>query len=752
MQRTFLTKSIFILLIIVLAVGCKKEQTTFDVSSVLLPAPQEVTYKNGIKIDPAKIKTISLFSAAGEEDRFAAGLLKESLKRLFDISVNVETVKSYKEVSRPSVILGIPSEDQEFDEFSSFLPDPNQDKDQAYLLDIDKKSIVISGKDRSGLFYGVQTLIQLLEEAKWGDGNLQGMQISDWPDMKLRWVHYNYFFHLDRFEYIKESVEKLAKFKINGIVMEFEDRFRYQSHPFVAAPVSLTADQVTELTEYARQYHIDIVPLVQGFGHADYLLKHDQLKHLREDPAIYQSFCPLKEETYEFIFDLFEEVIDATPGVKYFHIGADEVRVMGKCPLCKKKMEEVGDLGLYLTWLNRVHEFMKKHDRTIVYWDDMPLKQAGIYRTTHMETDEKFDSIWAAGTAKLGEIINRFPQDGIFMRWNYGLGRFKGNVSALDWYRDNNFKTMVATAIIGNWPLIPDYDNTPENIQSFLTLGAEKEVLGQLCTAWGDDAGNHFEIYWMGFLASGEYSWSSKSPESLDQYWAKYIRRFFGPNTTDLYPAFYNLSKRVDFWNTAFMKRGMKNRRNYQLKPLPGIENPPEGESWTEYYRSVAESAGTEKEKCVEALGILASNMDKVTNNRHNLEVFESMGELMKKHCDLVLAVGEIAQNCDNALKAEEDGKKEDVVANLEKMATLAENSWKDYKACYEDLREVWEVARYPKGEEGYVMSPQTNYLAGWTADLSYLILAETQLDFPGYAEKIREISGYYKTHGSFPK
>ena len=211
---------------------------------------------------------------------------------------------------------------------------------------------------------------------------------------------------------------------------------------------------------------------------------------------------------------------------------------------------------------------------------------------------------------------------------------------------------MIATAVIGNWPLIPDYDNTPENIQSFLTLGADKDVLGQLCTAWGDDAGNHFEIYWMGFLASGEYSWSSKSPESLDQYWEKYIRRFFGPNTSDLYPAFYNLSKRVDFWNTALMSRGMKNRRNYKLKPLPGLENPPEGDNWTEYYRSVVEMAGTEKEKCVDALGILSSNMDKVTYNRHNLEVFDSMGQLMKTHCDVVKAVGEIAQNCDNALKA----------------------------------------------------------------------------------------------------
>ena len=118
---------------------------------------------------------------------------------------------------------------------------------------------------------------------------------------------------------------------------------------------------------------------------------------------------------------MFRETIEATPGVKYFHVGADEVHIMGECPLCSKKEEEVGELGLHLIWLNRVQEFMKEHGRTLVYWDDMPLKQAGIYKPTYNEADEKFDSVWAEGTAKLSGIIDQFPQDGVFMRWNYGL-------------------------------------------------------------------------------------------------------------------------------------------------------------------------------------------------------------------------------------------------------------------------------------------------------------------------------------------
>jgi len=77
-------------------------------------------------------------------------------------------------------------------------------------------------------------------------------------------------------------------------------------------------------------------------------------------------------------------------------------------------------------------------------------------------------------------------------------------------------------------------------------------------------------------------------------------------------------------------------------------------------------------------------------------------------------------------------------------MVTVADLAWNGYKASYEDLKKIWEVARHPKGGEGYMMNPQTIYLAGRTADLSYLILAEQQLDLPGYAKKLLQESKEY--------
>jgi hypothetical protein len=747
--RNFLRWSVYLLLLILLT-DCRKERSV-EPANELLPVPRRVELKNGNSLNPKKIRTIYLYANADENANFTANLLKEEMKGMFGRSPETEIVRSYKDIKFPAVILGIPSEDREFAEFTSALPSPQKENEESYVMDVSNESVIISGGGKPGLFYGVQTLVQLLEEADWGNGSIQGIRIEDWPAIKLRAVHYNYFFHLDRFEYLKDCIKQLAKYKVNAIVMEFEDRFKYQSRPVIASPTSFTSDQVKELTNYAHKYHIDIIPLVQGLGHAEFILKHDEFKDLREDPAVFQSCCPLREGTYDVLFDMYRETIEATPGVKYFHIGGDEVRLMGVCPLCKKKKEEIGELGLYLTWLNRVNDFMKEHGRTLIFWDDMPLKQAGLYRLTYNKADEKFDSTWTGGIARLDNIINKFPRDGIFMRWNYETGRDKGNIYTLDWYKKNDFRVAIATAIIGNWPLIPDYKWAPSNIRSFVTLGAEKNVFGELCTAWGDDAGNHSEIYWLGFLASSEYAWNSDDPTSLEQYWQKYIRRFFGPETTGLDSAFYNLSERVNFWNSALMLKGMKNRKGYKLISLPDLQSSPASGSWAEQFKPIVEKASVEKKKCSEALAVLDRNMKKAEFNKYNLEVFASMGRLMKAHCDVVLSIGEIAGLCDRALDADKSGKKEEVAGYLNKMATTAVNSWNMYQACYEDLKKVWEVSRYPKGEKGYIMNTQTNYLAGWTADLSYLILAEKQLDLPGYAEKISGIAASYKKEGSFP-
>ena len=105
--------------------------------------------------------------------------------------------------------------------------------------------------------------------------------------------------------------------------------------------------EMQELTRYAQQYHIQIVPLVQGLGHVSFILKWPKYKYLREIEASNWEFCPLKEGTYDLLFDLWEDAIEATPGSEYIHIGSDETFELGACEKYKVKAEEIGQSGLY---------------------------------------------------------------------------------------------------------------------------------------------------------------------------------------------------------------------------------------------------------------------------------------------------------------------------------------------------------------------------------------------------------------------
>ncbi|HYW34143.1 MAG TPA: glycoside hydrolase family 20 zincin-like fold domain-containing protein [Balneolaceae bacterium] len=735
--------------------SCQKEKNPKQKGGKLLPAPQKMKMQKGVSLKPSQLKTIYLYEKAGKNDHFAATLLQHQMRKLFGNNLNVQVIHTYNNLSYPSVVLGIPSVDQKFSKFYSSLniPDPKQNNKQSYVLNVSKKLVTISGDAHSGLFYGVQTFEQLLENAKWNDRPLQGQLIQDWPDLKKRWVQFDETFHLNRYAYLKNAIAKLARYKVNGVVFEFQDKFNYKKYPVIAAPHSMSPQQVKKLTLYAHKYHVAIIPLVQGLGHAYKYLKHPKFKNLRADPDSPWAFNPLKKGTYKLQFDLYRETMKATPGVKYYHVGGDEVRFTGNNSQLQSYKKKHGPFSLYLRWLNKVYGYVNnKKGRKMIFWDDMPLKIAGIWHLMYPTkmSSQKFDSTLNQGLAKLDKVINKFPRNAIYSQWTYA-NTSKGNVRKanarlIDWFKKHGIKDLSATAAQNSRPLIPSYERKPANIKSFVTLSAKKHVFGELCTAW-DDSGLQFETFWMGYLASADYGWNYKQPATIRQYWNNYIYRFFGPNTSGLYKAFHNLSKRVDFWDTAIMKKGTK--RSYrkgknQLIDLPSIQNVPKEGSWSAHYQALMKKAKQEMKKNARAVETLKKNMGKVKRNRYNLEVFASMGRFMKANANLVFSIGKIAHLADKARKAKKQNQSKKVAANLNKMASIVDSAWQNYKTSYDHLKKVWQVSRFPKGGKGYVPY-KFGHFASRRTDLSYLIMAEEGLNLPGYAKELRKEAAKFK-------
>ena len=184
---------------------------------------------------------------------------------------------------------------------------------EGYYLNISKNGIDITAKDEAGLFYSFNSLRQLIADSKDQNINLPVVKIKDYPSLKYRSIHIDVKHHTEKKEYYFKLIDELASIKINGIIIEFEDKLGYERRPTIAAPDSYSISWWKSLSEYANERNIKISPLIQGLGHASFVLKHDKYKNLRDVYDDDWAFNPLDPETYEVQFDLYKDAIDATP-------------------------------------------------------------------------------------------------------------------------------------------------------------------------------------------------------------------------------------------------------------------------------------------------------------------------------------------------------------------------------------------------------------------------------------------------------
>jgi len=610
---------------------------------------------------------------------------------------------------------------------------PNIQGPEAYILTISKGKVEIKAIGEPGIFYACQTLEQLLEDARDYDAAIPSCIITDYPAIAYRSVHFDVKHHLDHMTYYYESIDRLARYKINAVIFEVEDKLRYVRQPLVGAPQAIGIDEMAALTRYAAERNIEISPLVQGLGHATFILKHPKYEYLREIPNRRWVSCSVEPGTYELYQDLFLDAFEATPGSRYVHIGGDEIGDIGLCDRCKDKGEEIGELGLYLHWLNTICDMAEASGRIPIFWDDMPLKMAGVYKTTYKDeyTPEQTDRDWETGEPKLDKLIEGFPKNCVYMRWNYGQGRLPGNIKALDWYQKNNLPSMVSTAAQTSDLLFPK-DERISAIQSFLSLAAEKEIKGMFCTAW-DDKSPHFETYWRGLIASAEYSWSPEN-RSLEGYDEAYLQREYGLIETD-YNTFYSkLREATSFWGDAFNRTGSRYNEENALFVLPGLAHwIPEAEKekqqgktdFTDLLIELPDAnepgkwTKTYGERLIEARSILNSyeiTSDQIEKyemgslrNRYHWKVFKAINDFQVTAPRLLLAL----KVCDTADETER-----------QKGYIKVQSELMEFSKTWENLKQVYAETRYISYPNNYVPDRYFHF-ASQREDLTWMIQAE---------------------------
>ncbi|OIQ39123.1 MAG: glycoside hydrolase family 20 [Bacteroidetes bacterium MedPE-SWsnd-G1] len=580
---------------------------------------------------------------------------------------------------------------------------------EGYTLSINNSKIVIVGKDEAGLFYGVKSLEQLLEDAKDQDAFLPNCTITDFPELKYRSIQLDIKHHLEKKEYYYDLMDYLAGLKVNAIIVEMEDKLKYEKHPLIGSDDGFTIEEWAELSNYANDRNIEISPLIQGLGHASFILKHDEYADLRDNPKSDWAFNPLDPKTYELQFDLYREAIKATPSGKYLHIGGDEVHTTGK-------NSGRSALDLQLEWLRKVCKFAEENNRVPIFWDDMPLKQAGVYDPMFNKnmTQEEVDKVWEKNEHKLVEFLDKFPKNCIYMRWNYHTPEALGNTKAMEWFRAHDLQVMGATAGQTRWVLMPQRESNIREIKTFALSSIENGLDGLLLTLWDDDS-PHFELYKRGINAFAEYTWSGNKRSKSELKSAFRHRQFSFETSSDEFSFIDDLEKPVGTWKNILLNG---NKRNY----LKGNENaiekfvidlPTEKKgAWSDKNKVRIENAENTLKTCSKIESTLDNIKSKTTRNGYTVEIYEQVNKLVQFSSNTVLKL----RDYDKAQNKEEEGKA------LEGLKLL----FKEFTALRTEFEAVYGKTRVLNKPENYILDQDDHvHLANQSINFDWQFYAE---------------------------
>jgi hypothetical protein len=515
---------------------------------------------------------------------------------------------------------------------SANLPSP-----EGYILEITSSGATITATNEAGIFYGTQTLNQLIQDATDQQIPIPACRITDYPDVAYRAVHLDLKHHLDSLSHYYALMDRLAALKINAVIVEFEDKLRYKSAPLVAAPHAIPIEDFTKLSNYARERHIEISPLVQGLGHASFILKHPEYKELRDDSTSDWSFDPLNPKTYELQFALYKDAMEATPHGRYLHIGGDEVGKLGMSPNAKKS--GMTPMELQMHWLKKVCAFAEEHGRIPIFWDDMVFKLSGLYETTYDPSipTEEVNKRWAENEKILNENIHLFPKNCMYMRWNYDHPELPGNEKAIDWYNKHGLHVMAATAGQQIWPLMPRASSNFQPIKDFSGITTQKHLDGILLTLW-DDTSPHFETYWRGIHDFALFTWNFTDLNKEDAH-SLFRKRFYGPALGGASFAFQDsLEAALEFWETALIDKG--HRYNYpkaiDTLILPDAGNPGK---WSSNHEEKLNAAKNQLARYESIKKKIKNARRLAKRNDYALEMFGQINELSVYPAQLLLSL-----------------------------------------------------------------------------------------------------------------
>ena len=409
------------------------------------------------------------------------------------------------------------------------LPSP-----ESYTLSVTPQRIEIRATSGAGLFYGMQTLLQLMQPAGTGSYSVASVEIEDTPRFAYRGLMLDVSRHFSTKEFIKKQIDALAYYKINRLHLHLTDaagwRLEIKKYPLLTefaawrtdptwkqwwnggrkyvrfdAPGAYggyyTQDDIREILEYARQHYITVIPEIEMPSHSEEVLAAYPQLSCSGEPYKNSDFCVGNEETFTFLENVLTEVMKLFPS-EYIHIGGDEAgkSAWKTCPKCQKRMKDehlanVDELQSYL--IHRIEKFLNNHGRHLLGWDE--ILQGGIAPNATVMSWRGEEGGIAAVTSGHRAIMT------------------PGAYCYLDSYQDAPYSQP--EAIGGYLPLKKVYSYNP--VPASLTAEQAKLVYGVQGNLWVEYIPTPEHVEYMIYpriLALAETAWSAPERKSWPDF------------------------------------------------------------------------------------------------------------------------------------------------------------------------------------------------------------------------------------------
>src|SRR5450759_4326547 len=227
-------------------------------------------------------------------------------------------------------------------------------------------------------FYGVQTLIQLLQPDN-GKTFFAVGEIADWPDMHLRMIYWDDAHHLERLDAMKRAIRQASYYKINAFALKLEGHFQFESAKPIVEPYAYTPEEYQELTDYAKAHYVQLIPFLDAPAHISFILKHPEYASLRAFPNSNYEFSVTNPKADELLLGMFDNLMEANKGGKYLFLSTDEAYYVGKAESEKKRAEALGSNGRLLAeYITRISNKLHEKGRTVMIWGEYPLTPADV--------------------------------------------------------------------------------------------------------------------------------------------------------------------------------------------------------------------------------------------------------------------------------------------------------------------------------------------------------------------------------------